>query len=121
MALRRTASKSKADPAAAPVNKTQAVKDYLAANPGAGPKAVSDALNAQGIDVKPNYVSIIKFQSKKKRRGKAKAAAGPSAAPAASSEGLSIELLVKAKKVAESLGGVEEARKAMDALAKLMG
>jgi len=60
---------------------------------------------------------LIKFQSKKKRRGKAKAAEGPSATPAASSEGL----LIKAKKVAESLGGVEEARKAMDALVKLMG
>jgi len=118
MALRRAA---KSEPAAPTVNKTQAVKDYLAANPGTGPKAVSEALKAQGIDIKPSYVSIIKFQSKKKRRGKAKAAAGSSATPAASSEGLSIELLVKAKKVAESLGGVEEARKAMDALAKLMG
>jgi len=118
MALRRAA---KSEPTATPVNKTQAVKDYLAANPGTGPKAVSEALKAQGIDIKPSYVSIIKFQSKKKRRGKAKAATGPSAAPAASSEGLSIELLVKAKKVAEALGGVEEARKAMDALAKLMG
>jgi hypothetical protein len=34
---------------------------------------------------------------------------------------LSIEQLVKAKRVAELLGGVEEARKAMEALAKLMG
>ena len=42
------------------VNKAQAVRDYLTANPAAGPTAVVAALKKQGIDVAPNYVAAIK-------------------------------------------------------------
>ena len=54
------------------VSKSKAVRKYLKENRGALPKAVSDALKAQGVDVSPNYVSHIKFQmGLKKRRKKA--------------------------------------------------
>lgn len=51
------------------VNKAAAIKAYLAEHPGAGPTAVAQALQAQGVDVNRTYVSNIKSQ-KKKRRGK---------------------------------------------------
>lgn len=43
-----------------PVNKSQAIRDYLTAHVGAKPKEVVDALAAQQIVVSPNMVSMIK-------------------------------------------------------------
>jgi hypothetical protein len=54
------------------VNKSQAVRDYMAANPQVAPKEVSEALTKQGVKVTPFYVSAIKGKMKKrKHRGKA--------------------------------------------------
>jgi hypothetical protein len=60
------------------VNKTAAVKEYLAKHPTAGPSEVSDALKKQDIDVTPAYVSTIK--SSLKSQGKAKPKSGRGAA-----------------------------------------
>lgn len=116
----KTKAKVVAEAAPAAVSKTQAVKDYFAAHPEAGPTAVSQALKAQGVDITPNYVSLIKTQMKKKTGRASTKAAGKQEAPSATSEGLSIELLVKAKHAAAALGGVEAARAAIAALARLM-
>ena len=74
------------------VNKSAAVKEYLEANPNAGPKEVVEALAKNKITVTPNYVSNIKSKAKTggkqvKRRGRRKAAVattsanGPLSAP----------------------------------------
>ena len=114
----------------AKVNKSQAVRDYLAKNAKATPKDVSAALKEQGLDVPPSYVSIVKFQMKKsKGNAKAKKAEPASEAPAKEkkaaprqvSDKFSIETLLQAKKLSDSLGGVEAARRALEALSKLMG
>jgi hypothetical protein len=55
------------------VNKTQAVKEYLKANPTAKNQAVADALAKKGITLSANYVATIKTQIKK--TGNAKKAA----------------------------------------------
>ena len=47
------------------VNKTQAVKEYLKANPMAKNQAVADALAKKGITLTANYVATIKTQIKK--------------------------------------------------------
>ena len=116
--------------ASAKVNKSLAVRDYLALHPKATPKDVSAALKDQGLDVSPNYVSIVKFQMKKsKGKSKAKKAEAASAAPPQEkkaaprqvSDKFSIETLLQAKKLSESLGGVEAAREALAALSKLLG
>jgi arginine repressor len=125
----KEAAKAEPHPAAAePVaeaakpSKTQAVKDYLAAHPKAGPTEISTELMAQGIDVSTNYVSNIKFQmGLKKNRRKAKAAAPAAAAvqqPAAEDQ-ISLAALIEAKKLIEKLGGVDVAKKAIMALAQL--
>lgn len=54
------------------VNKSQSIRDYLAAHPVAKPKEVVDALAAQEIVVSPNMVSMIKAKQgiKKARQEK---------------------------------------------------
>lgn len=98
--------------------KAAAIRDYMAQNPDKGPQAVAEALKEAGFEVSAAYVSTIKSLSKKKggRRGPRKA---EGRAPVASGEGLSIAVLVQAKKLAAQLGGVAQAKAALDALAKL--
>ena len=55
------------------VNKSKAVRDFMAANPTAAPKEASETLTKQGIKVSPNYVSSVKSnitakKGKRKRR-----------------------------------------------------
>ena len=128
---KETAAEPKAaapEAASAKVNKSLAVRDYLASHPQAGPKEISTALKDQGLDVSPSYVSIVKFQMKKSK-GKAKKAEAASAAPAKEKKAaprqvgdkFSVETLLQAKKLSESLGGVEAARQALEVLSKLLG
>jgi hypothetical protein len=50
------------------VNKTQAVKVYLKANPKAKNQAVVDALAKKGVTISPNYVATIKTTHNKRRQ-----------------------------------------------------
>ncbi len=117
-------------------NKSQAIRDYYAANPEAKPKQVVEALAAQGVDVSPAFVSTIKSTSMTKgsrktggKRGPRAAKAGtestsrPStrgAAPARRSEGtVSIDSLVKAKGLVKELGGLDNAISTLEALKRL--
>lgn len=102
------------------VSKSESVRQYLAANPDAGPKQVSDALAKQGIKVSPTLVSGVKFHLAKK--GKAKKAKAVQKQPAAPGSGRSLSLddLVEAKKLADRLGGLDNAKAALEALAKLV-
>ena len=60
-------------------NKSQAIRDYLTANPGAMPKDVVAALKEQGIDVQANVVSVTKSNMNKKKGGKKKKGRGRTA------------------------------------------
>ena len=68
------------------VNKTQAVRDYLKAHPGAMSSEIAAALNKQGIKINPGHVANIKTKINKdrttKKTAKAKAATAVSASPA---------------------------------------
>jgi hypothetical protein len=98
----------------ASINKTQAIKDALKAHPRKGPKELSAMLTEQGLQISAAYISTIKFALKKKRGpGKAK----PAAAGTSNEQWLAT--LMAAKKLAAQLGGVEAAKKAIDALSKL--
>jgi len=118
----KTTEPVEAAPEVAPVNKTQAIKAALSANPKSTPKEISEMLQAQGLDVSPGYVSTIKtnLKGKKKKAKKAAAAPAPEAAPALPKDAVSVGLLVKAKKLVRELGGVKEAKTALNALAQLM-
>ena len=96
-------------------SKAQAVRDEFAAQgASARPKDVIAALKAKGITVAPAQVSNIKATLLKKKGAKKRTGG------AAHSNGhLSIESLIKAKKLAERLGGIDVALKALTALSKL--
>lgn len=110
-------------------NKSQAIRDFLAANPKAKPRQVVAALKEQGHEITAAYVSTIKSLDKKKngkvgRRGRpagsTKAAAAAAAAqPVAAGNDNFLQSLLTAKKLAEQLGGIAQAKAAIDALAKL--
>lgn len=52
----------------AAINKTQAVKQYLAVHKQAKPLQVAAALKKEGIDVSAGYVANIKSKSKRRRK-----------------------------------------------------
>ena len=119
--------------------KSTLIREYMAANPNASPKEVAAAVTAQGVECTSEYVSTIKAMDKAKQKaGKPKgkpgrppgsgkkaaaaAAAEASAAPvaeAAPTGALSLETLLAAKKLATALGGVANAKAALDVLSKL--
>jgi hypothetical protein len=115
-------------------NKSQAIRDYMDANPTASPAETSKALSAQGIDVSPMFVSSIKSAYRKRKAagggpvrrgrkpgrkpGRGRGGRKPRASTGAS---LSIEQLLKAKQLANQLGGIQPALQALDALARLGG
>lgn len=108
--------KKKAAPAKSEVNKSQAVRDYLKAHRGAKPKAVSDALKAEGIEVSPQTVSSVKFHMRKKKGRKRADGDGQRGG---NSEMVSINALIDAKKLVDKIGGIEKAKSAVQALSKL--
>jgi hypothetical protein len=98
MAKKQAASKSK----------SVAIREYKAKNPYARPKEIADILGQQGVAVTPALVSTI--LSADRKRSNRRALSRPA----------SVEQLLLAKRLADELGGLDEARNALDALAKLL-
>ncbi len=100
------------------INKSQAIRNHLAKQPDDGPKTVVAALGKKKITVTESLVSHVKYAlaNKKKRRRKKKKAATTQRTV---SDKISISTLVLAKKMADQLGGIEKAKTALAALAKL--
>jgi hypothetical protein len=111
------------------VNKSLEIREYLAANPKAKPKEVVDAMSQKGIDVSAQFVSTVKSTSKKKgtakRRGRPAGAKNKTtrtaAAPAhqKSDDTVSVDSLLKLKKVVEEIGSIDEAKSALSTLERL--
>jgi hypothetical protein len=111
------------------LNKTQVIEKALAASPGKGPKEISEALTAKGVDVSPAYVSTIKTNLKAKTAASTPAApiaatpkkktAKKRAPKAAPTSDITFEQLCMAKAMAKQLGGAEKAKEALAALAQL--
>lgn len=69
------------------VNKSQAVRDYLKANPGIGNTEVAASLTKSGITVSPNFVGTIRSNLKGKHAAKKAAKAAKPAGPAVAAQG----------------------------------
>lgn len=101
--------------------KTKAIKAALKAHKDKSPKEIAEIVSAAGIPTTAGQVSNVKsILAAKKKAKKAAPAAAPEAAPALAKDAVSVALLVKAKKLVQELGGVKEARTALNALAQLM-
>jgi len=106
-------------------SKTAAILKYSKEHPDEGPSAISAALSSQGIEVSAQYVSTIKSKfgvaGPRKRRGRK---ASPSAVRtrAASGSGRSdvrYASLMKAKDFVQAVGGIQNAKRILEAYASL--
>jgi hypothetical protein len=98
-------------------NKSAAIRAYKESHASAGPKEIVEALSKDGIKVSAAFVSTVLSNDRRKgRKGRRKS--GRRRGGGASS---AFANLVQAKKLADQMGGVEKARAALDALAKILG
>jgi hypothetical protein len=108
-------------------NKSEAIREYMSANPEAGPTSVAEALNQrEGWKISAAYVSTIKNKVKENQGGGRRARRGRRVARAAMSGGgggggggVNEQALLQAKKLAEQIGGIDQAKAALDLLGKL--
>lgn len=96
--------------------KTQAVREYVTANPTATTNDVMSAMKAVGLKVSKPMIYAVKGKlgGAPKKRGRKKGSAAKK-----NGQMISLDMLLKAKKMIEEFGSVEKAQQAMDALAKL--
>jgi hypothetical protein len=101
--------------------KTQAVREYITANPDANPKAIVDGLKAQGITIKIGLANSVKYSKRGKsrtfRRGRRPAM--QTAARRTFSTAMTVDQLVEVKRLADSLGGIGAIRQALEVLEQL--
>jgi len=100
--------------------KTAAVTAALKAHKDKSPKEIAELLTASGIPTTAGQVSNIKSLIASKRKAKAAPVAEEAAGPVVPKDAVSVSVLVKAKKLVQELGGVKEAKIALNALAQLM-
>jgi len=91
------------------------IRAYLEENPGAKPKEIKEALAKQGFKVATGLISNVKYHferksSSKTRRGPSRRVDG--ALP-------SVDQLLQVKDLANSMGGLDQLRRAAEALAQL--
>jgi hypothetical protein len=102
------------------VSKAQAIRDYLAKNPNAMPKATVEALAKEGVIATAQDVSVVKHQLKKAAGGQAtEPMAKPKQMGKTPAGRITLPELQQAKAIAQQLGGIDEARRVLDALATL--
>lgn len=102
--------------AAVKINRSAAIKAYRAENPKAKPSEVAAAVSKQlGVEIKPQYVSVVAMQQKKKsgkRPGKAVKVRG------GSTVGNGFAATLKAAQAfIEAAGGIDAAIEALDSIA----
>ena len=99
------------------VNKSAAIRDYLASNPSATPSTIIEDLKKKGLKVGASLVSQVKYGQMKATNGRRKP--GRPAGASANGSRVDIDQLVQAKSLADKLGGLEKAKQALNILAKL--
>src|SRR5205807_748143 len=90
--------------------KSQAIRDYLALHPTVTPKVIKAAMAEKGIKVGDSLISQIKYQSPRSKNGQL----GSDGA-----EKVSLSHLLAAKALVSRVGGVDQARRTIDILARL--
>ncbi len=118
------------------INKSNAIREIKSAHPEAGPTEIAKMIQDQfGVEVTPATVSTVLSTDKKRngkvgRPGRPKGSKNGTKAPMAASASKSVALngnqdaflqnLLKAKQLVSDMGGISEARNALNALESLM-
>jgi hypothetical protein len=97
------------------VNKSQAVREYLTANPTADSQAVIDAMAAKGVKVAPTLVYYVRSKlGQARRKAKRERVAASSRQTGASNP---VELVLRVKDLAREVGGIANLKQLVDLLA----
>src|SRR6476646_1652913 len=99
-----------------PVNKSQAVRDFLAGNPGAGTKDIVAGLAEKGVKVAPTLVYFIKSKQRQARRRAKRDRAAESSRQSGS--GNPVEVVLRVKDLAREVGGIKNLKLLVDLLAE---
>ena len=99
------------------VNKSQAIRDALAANPAKSPSEIADLLKADGINITAQYVSTIKSNAKIKTRRKVVARRGRPPGGGMSNSGMST--MEAALALIKSAGGLAQAKKVLSTIEQI--
>jgi hypothetical protein len=97
------------------LNKSQAIRDYLATNPTATPTVIKQALAKKGISVGDSLISQIKY-----RPSRGPARRGGDRPAGRRGQAVSLESLLAAKALAKRLGGIARAKQALSMLQRLV-
>ena len=92
-------------------NRSAIIRAYKEKNPDARPKGISEALAKEGVKVTPTYVSTV-LSNERRKSGKRRKKRGGG--------GRAYADLVQAKRLADAMGGIEKARTALNALARII-
>ena len=97
------------------VNKSQAIRDALAANPKAGSKAIVAQLAQKGVKVSSTLVYYIKSRAKRAKRQEKRQRA---AASMNGRGGNPVDVVRKVKTLATEIGGIQNLKSLVDLLAE---
>jgi Fe2+ or Zn2+ uptake regulation protein len=96
-------------------SKSQLIRNYHASNPDATAREIQDALKEQGVKVtSPLVYNVLSREMKGRKVKRSKAVNGRS-----NGDSISFEALLEAKKLVASVGSIDEAKRALNTLAKL--
>jgi arginine repressor len=113
----RRATAAKGQPA---VSGSESIRQFIAKHPSATVKEIEKGLKGEGVKVSHSLVSAVKYK-KGRKVGKKKRTMARTVRVAArrTSAAITVEQLIEVKKFADSVGGVDQVRTALDTLEQL--
>lgn len=104
------------------ISKAAAIRDYKAAHSNAKPKEIAEHLNSKGFEMTPQYVSMILSNDRRKDgTARVRSTTGRVVTSGRKAGNLSIDDVLVAKSFVDKVGGVEAAKAAVEAFAKISG
>jgi hypothetical protein len=103
------------------VSGSESIRQFMAKHPRAMPREIEKGLKAEGIRVSLGLISNVKYggglkKAKKKRGRRAMMQVAARKTPAVA---VTVEQLIEVKRLADSVGGAEQVRRALETLERL--
>jgi hypothetical protein len=116
---RRVAGRTAGKPS---VSSSELIRGFISRNPRATPKVIAAGLKAEGVSVSMSLISAVKYRRRTKtgtRKARRRASATHVAAPAKATSAPSIAQLIEVKRFANTMGGADRVRQALEMLEQL--